>query len=95
VDDSVYDYILQIVQRTRTAENLHLGASPRGTLALARTAQSLATARGRDFVTPDDIKRLAVSTLAHRLMLAPHARLGDIHPVGVLDDILDEVAVPV
>jgi MoxR-like ATPase len=95
VDDSVYDYILEIVRRTREVDDLHLGASPRGTLALVRTAQALATLHGRDFVSPDDIKHLAVSTLAHRMMLAPHARLGETRTADILDDILDEVAVPV
>ena len=95
VDEAVYDYILEIVGRTRESEQLQLGASPRGTLALVRTGQALATLQGRDFVSPDDIKRLAVSALAHRMLLAPQARLGDTHTAGIVNNIIDEVTVPV
>ncbi len=95
VDETAYDYVLAIVRATRRSEQLQLGASPRGTLAMVRTAQALATINGRDFVTPDDTKRLAVSSLAHRILLAPQARLGDVTAADILTAILDEVAVPV
>lgn len=95
VDDSVYDYVLSIIQMTRNAAQLQLGASPRGTIALVRTAQATATLDGRDYVTPGDIKRLAPLTLAHRVIIAPQARLGDISTHDVLDAILRDVAVPV
>lgn len=95
VSDVVYDYVLRIVSSTRHAESLLLGASPRGTLALVRGAQALAVIEGREFVTPDDVKRLAVSTLAHRMLLAPQARLGDADTAAVVSDILEDVAVPV
>lgn len=95
VRDAVYDYVIGIVSGTRRAEALQLGASPRGTLALVRGAQALAVISGREFVTPDDVKRLAVSTLAHRMLLAPQARLGEADTAAVVGDILEGVAVPV
>jgi len=95
VDEAVYDYILEIVGRTRESDQLQLGASPRGTLALVRTGQALATLQGRDFVSPDDVKRLAASALAHRMLLAPQARLGDTRTADIINNIIEEVAVPV
>lgn len=95
VSDAVYDYVLKIVSSTRRAEALQLGASPRGTLALVRGAQALAIIKGREFTTPDDVKLLAVSTLAHRMLLAPQARLGDADTAAIVNDILEDVAVPV
>ncbi len=95
VSDAVYDYVLKVVSSTRRAEALQLGASPRGTLALVRGAQALAIIKGREFATPDDVKQLAVSTLAHRMLLAPQARLGDADTAAIVNDILEDVAVPV
>jgi len=68
VDDSVADYVLEIVSCTRQAEELEIGVSPRGGLALSRAAQALALLEGRDYVLPDDVKRLAVPVLAHRVI---------------------------
>jgi len=68
MDDSITDYILVLVNRTRAHEQLEVGVSPRGSLALFRAAQALATAEGRDYVVPDDVKRLAVPVLAHRVI---------------------------
>lgn len=70
VDDSVVDYILAIVSRTRTHESLSLGVSPRGAQALYRAAQAMALLDGRAYVTPDDVKRLAVPVFAHRIALS-------------------------
>ena len=81
--------------RTRQSSEVYLGASPRGSLALFRSAQALAALRGRDAVVPDDVKALASSTLAHRLMLAPEARLRGRNAAGILAEILEEVPVPV
>ncbi|HUV40089.1 MAG TPA: MoxR family ATPase, partial [Planctomycetota bacterium] len=66
VDDTISDYILAIVNRTRGHEQLEVGVSPRGSLSLFRASQSLAYVEGRDYVIPDDVKRLAVPVLAHR-----------------------------
>src|SRR5436190_2232768 len=69
VDESIVDYMLAIVERTRTHESLALGVSPRGSQALFRAAQALAMAEGRDYVIPDDVKRLASPLFAHRVVI--------------------------
>ena len=68
VEDSIYDYILDIVQATRDCEELHVGASTRGAICLYRAAQSQALLAGRDYVVPDDIKQLCVAVLSHRVI---------------------------
>ena len=93
--ENLYDYVLDLVKATRESETLYLGASPRGTLALIRCAQSLATIRGRDYVEPDDLKQLAVPILAHRVLLSAEARMGDLTTAHVIQDLLDRTAVPV
>jgi MoxR-like ATPase len=75
VDDTVRDYIVRLVHATRSHSDLALGASPRGSLSLFKTAQALAALRGRDFVLPDDVKALAVPTLVHRLIVRPESAL--------------------
>jgi MoxR-like ATPase len=75
VDDTVRDYVVRLVHATRTHGDLALGASPRGSLALFKSAQALAVLRGRDFVLPDDIKTLAQPTLVHRLIVRPESAL--------------------
>jgi MoxR-like ATPase len=70
VDDAIIDYILAIVDRTRRHESLALGVSPRGAQALYRASQSMALLDGRSFVTPDDVKRLAIPVFAHRVALS-------------------------
>ncbi len=68
VDDSIYDYLLDIVTATRESEELHVGVSTRGALSLYRASQSLALIRGRDFVVPDDVKELTIPTFSHRVI---------------------------
>jgi MoxR-like ATPase len=68
VDESIYEYLLDIVEATRNSAELHVGVSTRGALCLYRAAQSLALIEGRDYVVPDDIKRLASPVLAHRVI---------------------------
>lgn len=75
IDDSVADYIVALTQATRNHPDIALGASPRGTLALFKTAQAQAALAGRDYVIPDDVKRLVPITLAHRLILKPESQL--------------------
>ena len=98
VDDALLDYLLQIVDATRRSESLELGISPRGTLALFRSAQALAFIEGRDFCIADDIKRLVVPVFAHRLIvnsrsagLRSHTREAE----QILAGILEKTAVPV
>ncbi len=69
VDDDIIDYMLKIVEKTRTHESLAMGVSPRGAQALYRSAQALAAVEGRDYVTPDDVKRLAIPVFAHRVVV--------------------------
>ncbi len=92
VDETLERYILSIIQATRTHPDLALGASPRGSLALYKTAQALAALRGRDYVTPDDLKLLAPQTLAHRLIVKPESQLRGRAASAIIDEILDQVA---
>jgi MoxR-like ATPase len=95
VSPAIETYVLGLVQATRNNAALTLGASPRGSLALCRTAQALAAIRGRSFVTPDDIQPLIVPTLAHRLILSSHSRLHGKAVADVLNAIVAQVPVPV
>jgi MoxR-like ATPase len=94
VDDKVKRYILDIVHATRKHDDVHLGGSPRASIALFRTSQALAALRGRSFVLPDDVKRLAAAVLGHRLILRPESRLRRKTAVQVIEEILNEVPVP-
>jgi MoxR-like ATPase len=94
VDDKVRHYLLQIIHDTREAEDLALGASPRGSIALFRTAQAMAAIRGRNFVQPDDVKRVAGPVLTHRLILRPESRLRKVTAEHVLNEVIAEIAVP-
>lgn len=90
----VKEYLLEIVERTREHPDIYLGASPRGALALFRTAQARAVLRGRDYVLPDDVKALVQPCLAHRLILSPEARMRDVTPEQILSEIVNRVPVP-
>jgi MoxR-like ATPase len=95
LDDKVRRYLLEIVQRTREHEDVHLGGSPRASIALFRTAQALAAMAGRNFVLPDDVKRMVGPVLTHRIILRPESRLRRVTAGSVLNEIVPEVAVPV
>ncbi len=94
LDPLIKEYIVSIVDATRTHPEVYLGASPRGSLALFKTSQALAALDGRDYVIPDDIKALAEVTLAHRVIVSPAARLKNISPRAVVGEILESVPVP-
>jgi MoxR-like ATPase len=94
VDASICEYIVAITNATRTHQNIYLGASPRGSLALFGAAQALAAMRGRGYVIPDDVKLLVKSTLAHRIIMTPAARVRSIVPSTILDEILQTIPVP-
>ena len=94
VEPSVRHYILEIISRTRTNPSITLGGSPRASLALYRASQALAFIQGRDFVLPDDVKRLAVPVLAHRLILNTEAYLHNTSKEKLIDDILSSLPVP-
>jgi MoxR-like ATPase len=89
VDPSLERYILALVGATRTHPDLALGASPRGSLALYKTAQAWAALRGRDYVIPDDIKMLVPLTLPHRLIIKPESQLRGRTAQAILDEILE------
>jgi MoxR-like ATPase len=94
VDDLVKAYIVDLVTTTRDHPDIYLGASPRGSLALFMTSRAWAALEGRDFVLPDDVKRLAEPTLAHRLIVSPSARIKNVTPRQVIDDALKHTPVP-
>ncbi|MGA9533294.1 MAG: MoxR family ATPase [Anaerolineales bacterium] len=95
VENSIRDYIVAISRATRDHPEVDLGASPRASLALYQTAQAWAALRGRDYVLPDDVKKMAPSVLIHRLMISPQAQLRGRDPEALLMDIIAGVPVPV
>lgn len=94
VDPDLLQYMADIVARTRKHEALGLGASPRGTLALLRMSRAWAALHGRDFVTPDDVKTVAVSALSHRLILSPELWTRDVRTEDIVLEILARTPVP-
>jgi MoxR-like ATPase len=97
VDDAVVDYMLAIVARTRSHESLALGVSPRGSQALYRAAQALALVEGRDYVIPDDVKRLAAPLFAHRVVINTRTTLVQRRPEAaerIIEEILNQLEVP-
>lgn len=95
VEESVREYMVDVVRATRDHAAVELGVSPRGTLALYRTVQALAAVRGRAFVIPDDVKYLAPPVLTHRIIISPQTRLRGRRPEEVMAEIVDTVPVPV
>lgn len=93
VDSSVSDYIVRLVNATRSHPDVYLGASPRGSIALYRAGQALAALLGRDYVIPDDVKALAEPALAHRLIIKTAASVHDVHPGQVIRELLDTVPI--
>jgi MoxR-like ATPase len=91
VDDTVRDYIVRLVNATRTQPDLLLGASPRGSLALYKASQAWAVLHGRDYVLPDDVKRLAPLTLAHRCLVHPESALRGRTAGKLIADLLSQV----
>jgi MoxR-like ATPase len=94
VDEKVCRYVVQLIQATREHPDIVLGGSPRASVALFRCAQAFAAIQGFDFVTPDDVKQVALSVLGHRLILRPESRLRKKTVAGILDEILNTVPVP-
>jgi MoxR-like ATPase len=93
-DKQILRYIVDLVSATRTHEDVYLGASPRGSLALHRASQARAAIAGRDHILPDDVKDLAEVTLAHRIIVGPAARIKDVNSEAIVSDILRRVPVP-
>src|SRR6188474_2513998 len=93
VDQAVAEYIVRLVHATREHPDVYLGASPRGSLNLYRSAQAFAALAGRDYVIPDDVKHLAVAVLAHRLIVKSQASLREVDPEQIVKEILASVPV--
>jgi MoxR-like ATPase len=93
-DPQIISYVVSLVQATRHTTDVRYGASPRGTIGLLRAAQTLALAEGRSFVVPDDVKSLAARVLAHRLVMAPDAKLRGLSAERVILDLMARVPVP-
>jgi len=94
VDDQVRHYIVALAASTRDHPDVYLGASPRGSLALFKTSRAFAAAQGRDYVIPDDVKALAVPTLAHRLIISPSARIKNVNPDTIIQETLATIPIP-
>jgi MoxR-like ATPase len=95
VSAAVEGYMVALTHATRHHDTIELGASPRATLALYRTAQALAAIQGRGFVLPDDVKRMLGPVLAHRIILSTRTRLRGRDNTEILKEVLDSVPVPV
>ena len=94
VDPLVKEYIVNLVRQTRDHPDVYLGSSSRGALAIYRLGQARAALMGRDYVLPDDVKALAGPALGHRIIVGPAARIKDIEPEQIVQDLLDNMAVP-
>ncbi len=95
IDDQVRRYITEIDHATRQHEDLSLGGSPRASIALFRTSQAMAAIYGRNFVQPDDVKRVAGPVLMHRLILKPESRLRKVTAADVVAEVVADVPVPI
>lgn len=94
VDESLMEYIIAIISETRNNPLIDIGSSPRGAIALFKSAKGCAAFYGRDFVIPEDIKRIAIPTLRHRIMLKPELELEGLKVEQVITDILSKIKVP-
>jgi MoxR-like ATPase len=94
VSDQIIEYILKIVRKTRDHPNVEIGSSPRGGLALLKVSRAMAASRGRDFVTPDDVKMFASDALSHRIILKIEYALEGHQPQEIVEQVVSEVEVP-
>ncbi|RDZ26403.1 AAA family ATPase [Lysobacter silvisoli] len=94
VDEAVIDYAVRIAGATRDWPGIALGAGPRGSLALVRAARAQAVLQGRDFVTPDDVREIAIPALRHRIALAPEMQIEGQSPDAVLKTLMAKVEAP-
>ena len=94
VEEGIIGYVQNVLEQSRHSPYLYLGASPRGGIALLRSSQCLAAMEGRGYITPDDIKRMALPVLRHRVILRPEAELEGLTPDHVITRILEGIPVP-
>jgi MoxR-like ATPase len=94
VDDDLLEYMANVARETREDRRVQVGVSPRGTQRLFEATRAYAAMRGREFVTPDDVKRVAHPVLAHRVVLTPDAQVNNVNKAAIVDRVLDDVPVP-
>jgi MoxR-like ATPase len=94
IEENLMRYIAEIVVRTRSSNALYLGASPRASLAIMTGAKAMAAMAGRDFVTPEDIRRVTAPVLRHRVMLTPEKEMEGVEPQEAIDQIVETIEVP-
>lgn len=94
IEDALMDYIVNIIAETRNNPTIDIGSSPRGSIALLQCAKGAAAYSGRDYVIPEDIKKMAIPVLRHRIILKPELELEGVKADQVLQDILSKVKVP-
>ncbi|GIN70683.1 ATPase [Bacillus sp. J14TS2] len=94
VSEDLFQYIVDIIEKTRSHEHIALGVSPRGSQALLKAVQAYAAIKGREYVIPDDIKAVVKPVLGHRIILTQMKRVGENQAYQILDDILREIPVP-
>ncbi|SVE34523.1 uncharacterized protein METZ01_LOCUS487377, partial [marine metagenome] len=94
IDERLKEYIVQVVEMTRMHDDVALGSSPRGSIAMFNGTKALAFIRGRDFVLPDDIKELASPILGHRIVVSSPARMRGVQSNDIIDSILSQISVP-
>jgi MoxR-like ATPase len=93
VSDALKKYLVRIIKATRENDDIYLGASPRGSLGLFRMGQAFAALNRREYIIPDDLKEIAVQVLSHRIVIQPGARIKNLSPELVIQEILDQVPV--
>jgi MoxR-like ATPase len=94
VEKELMTYIAKIVHETRNSASISIGASPRASVYLLKAAQAWAAMRGRDFISPEDVKQVVVPTLRHRIMLTPEKEMEGVSPDSVLQQIANQIEVP-
>ncbi|HDS09865.1 MAG TPA: MoxR family ATPase [Firmicutes bacterium] len=94
IEETIKNYILALVNSTRNHTNFAIGSSPRGTLFLQRGSQAIAVIENRDYVIPDDLKKIFIPVLRHRVILTPQAKLSGLTPEKILEGILNSTPIP-
>jgi len=94
IDDDLQNYIVKIVESTRSEQRVEVGISPRGSIALFKLSKAHAAYTGRDYVVPDDIKSVALPALSHRLILKPESRVRGVKTDNIIKDIINRIPVP-
>ena len=94
IEDKIFTYIAQVVDKTRNHPHLYLGGSPRASLAIMNASKAFAAINGRDFVTPDDVKRSLTPVLRHRVIVSPEREMEGMTPETVIDMIAQSIEIP-